>query len=106
MSSVQLRLNETQAEVLKGVLRGAVRGSAAGALVSIATGAAVTLTAPAWLPFVGGAMLISAPTIARWAATGAVTGAVVGGTRAYIRKKRRDRKFNEIFGHAKGAYVT
>ena len=97
--------NETQAEVVKGVLRGAVRGGAVGAVAAIATGAAVIVTAPASLPVVGGSMLVSAATIARWAGIGAAVGAVTGGTRAYVRKKRRDRKFEEIFGKTKGAYA-
>ena len=105
MSSDRMRLNETHAEVIKGALRGAVRGGALGAALAIATGAAVTVTAPAWLPFVGGTMLVSAATVARWSVRGALIGATVGGVRAYVSKKRRDRKFEETFGGTKGAYA-
>jgi hypothetical protein len=46
-------LTETQAQIVKGSLKGAVRGGAVGATASIASGAAVVITAPAWLPWIG-----------------------------------------------------
>lgn len=93
-----VRLNETQAAVIKGGARGAVRGGAVGAAASIATGAAVTVTAPAWVPFIGGSMLVAAGTIAVWSGVGSAVGAVSGGVWAYARQKQRDDKFRKTFG--------
>ena len=72
-------LTENQAQILKGGLKGAVRGGAVGATASIASGAAVVITAPAWLPWIGGSLLVAAGTMAVWSAVGSGAGAVTGG---------------------------
>jgi hypothetical protein len=91
-------LNETQAQILKGSLKGAVRGGVVGATASIASGAAVVITAPAWLPWIGGSLLVAAGTMAVWSAVGSSAGAVTGGVWAYIRAKQRDQQFQKMFG--------
>ena len=91
-------LTETQAQVVKGSLKGAVRGGAVGATASIASGAAVVITAPAWLPWIGGSLLVAAGTMAVWSAVASGAGAVSGGAWAYIRAKQRDREFRQLFG--------
>ena len=91
-------LTETQAQILKGSLKGAVRGGAVGATASIASGAAVLITAPAWLPWIGGSLLVAGGTMAVWSALGSGAGAVTGGTWAYIRAKQRDRQFRQMLG--------
>src|SRR5437867_2526344 len=58
-------------------------------LDAIAPGAAVTGTAPAWLPAVGGAMPVAAGTIALWSGIGSAAGAVSDGVWAYARQKQR-----------------
>lgn len=91
-------LTETQAEVVKGSLNGAVRGGAVGGLASIVSGAAVIITAPAWLPGIGGSLLVAGATIAAWSAVGSGTGAITGGIWAYLRANQRDRHFRQMFG--------
>ena len=88
-------LTETAAQVIKGSLKGAVRGGAVGATASIASGAAVVITAPAWLPWIGGSLLVAATTMAVWSAVGSGAGALTGGTWAFIRAKQRDQKFRQ-----------
>lgn len=89
---------EIQVQVLKGTLKGAVRGCAVGATAAIFSGAAVILATPVWVPWVGGAMLISASTLASWAAIGAGSGALTGGAWGYVHAKQRDRLFHQTFG--------
>lgn len=74
-------------KLLAKVATSAAKGSAAGAIASISTGVAVIATAPAWAPFVGGAILISGTTLAAWGAAGAVVGAVTGGGLQLYKKK-------------------
>ena len=94
-------LSETQAQVVKGSVQGAVRGGAVGGITSIASGAAVIVTAPAWLPWIGGSLLVAATTIALWSAIGSGAGAVTGGAWAYFQAKQRERQFEELFGKDK-----
>jgi len=93
-----LKLTETQTQVLKGGLKGAVRGGAAGATAAIASGAAVLVTAPAWLPFLGGSMLVAGSTLAIWSVIGSGAGAATGGAMAYVQAKQREDKFHKTFG--------
>ena len=89
-------LTETVDLVAQGMLKGGVRGSVAGAVLSIATGAAVIITAPTWLPFIGGAMAVSAATMATWSAIGGAAGVCIGGGKSYYDKHKRDKEFNDI----------
>ena len=95
------KLNETQARMVAGALKGAVRGGPAGAVASIATGAAVVVTAPAWLPIIGGTTAISMATVVAGSAIGAGVGALGGAAAAYIKKKRIDAEFAKTFGESK-----
>jgi hypothetical protein len=90
--------DERQSEIAKGLLQGATKGGAAGAAASLVTGAAVILSAPAWLPIVGGTMAVSAATVAIWTAGGAVIGAFGNATRKYFALKKRDEIFKNEFG--------
>ena len=94
-------LTETQSQVVQGSLKGAVRGGAVGATASIVSGAAVLITAPAWLPWIGGSLLVAAGTMAVWSAVGSGAGALTGGTWAYIRARQQDQKFRQLFGKSK-----
>ena len=91
------RLREVHARVLTRTLQGGVKGAAAGAAASLATGAAVVMTTPAWLPVIGGTALVTAGTVVLWAALGGSTGALVAGTRAYVRFKIEERTFAREF---------
>src|SRR5690606_26985909 len=75
-------------DVARGFLRGATKGGLVGGAASVATGAAIIVTTPAWLPLIGGAMAVSAATVAIWGTTGAGVGAAVGGTVEYARAKK------------------
>ena len=88
-------LNETVDMVAQGMLRGGTRGGVAGALLSIVSGAAVIVTAPAWLPF-GGAMAVSGATMATWSMVGGVAGVCIGGGKSYYDKHKRDKLFNAL----------
>jgi hypothetical protein len=92
---------ETQAEVLKGGLKGAIRGGAVGGLASIVSGAAVIVTTPAWVPWIGGSLVVAATTIAAWSVVGSGAGALTGGTWAYVRTKQQERRFRNIFNQKK-----
>ncbi len=74
--------------VAQGAWRGARRGGLIGAVLSVATGAAVVVTAPAWLPWVGGCMAVNAGVAAAWATGGAVVGAATGAGKEAARQKR------------------
>lgn len=89
-------LNETADQVAQGMLKGGVRGSVAGALLSIVSGAAVIVTAPAWLPFIGGALIVSAGVMATWSAIGGAAGVCIGGGKSYYDKQKRDKEFNAL----------
>jgi len=93
-----MRINKTGLDVSKGILKGATKGGLIGSVASVATGAAVIVTAPAWLPWVGGAMAVSAATVAVWGAIGAGVGAASGGAIEYAKSKKRDRDFEKAFG--------
>jgi len=95
---MKLSLNEKHQEIMKGILQGASKGGIAGAAASLATGAAVILTAPAWLPFVGGTMAVSAATVSAWTAGGAAIGAVGNATRRYWNIKKQETIFKKEFG--------
>ena len=94
-------LSETQAQVVKGGLKGAVRGGALGGLASIASGTAVIVTTPVWLPWIGGSFLVAGATIAAWSAIGSGAGAVTGAACAYLRAKQQERRFRNIFNQQK-----
>ena len=91
------KLTETQTRVLTGALKGVGPGGAAGAATSLATGVAVVATAPAWLPFVGGAAVVSLATVGTCSAIGAGVGAASGAVAAYLKKRRIDRVFDDTF---------
>ena len=91
-----MKIDKTSVDISKGVLKGLTKGGLVGSAASVATGAAVIVTAPAWVPFVGGAMAVSAATIATWAAVGAGVGAVSGGVLEYAKARKRDRDFNDL----------
>ena len=88
--------NETVDLVAQGMLKGGVRGSVTGAVLSIVSGAAVIVTAPTWLPFIGGAMAVSAATMATWSAIGGTAGVCIGGGKSYYDKHKRDKLFNAL----------
>jgi len=92
------KLSERTVETMKGVLKGASKGGAIAAAASIATGAAVIVTAPAWVPIVGGTMVVSAATVATWTVIGTALGATSGGVRAFLKKKKLDDDFEREFG--------
>lgn len=78
-------------KVFSKIATGAAKGSAVGAIASISTGIAVVATAPAWVPFAGGAMIVSGTTLAAWGAVGAALGAAAGGgVQWYTQKKNLD----------------
>ena len=91
------KLTETQARVVTGALKGIVPGGAAGAAASLATGAAVVATAPAWLPILGGAAVVSMATVGTCSAIGAGVGAASGAVAAYLKKRRIDKQFAKTF---------
>lgn len=91
------KITETQEKVAMGAMSGAVRGGTVGAAASVVTGAAVIVTAPAWLPWVGGSMVVSTAVLGAWTAAGTAAGAVVGGAKAYRDKRRIDRLFDTEF---------
>jgi hypothetical protein len=99
------KLTETQAEIIIGSLKGAIRGGAMGAAGSILTGAAVVVSTPAWVPWIGGTMLISGATMATWAMTGAAIGAVTGGAWGFVRARRLEGRFTRTFIQQKGCYA-
>ena len=84
--------------IARSALKGGKIGSLAGAVGSVATGAAVVVSTPAWLPFVGGTMLISTAAVATGAAIGGGCGAALGGVSAFLREKQQTRQFREEFG--------
>ena len=92
------KISETQAKVVVGAMKGATRGGAVGAGTSIVTSAAVIVTAPAWLPWVGGSIVVSATALAAWTAAGTAAGAIVGGVKAFHDKRRIDKLFEKEFG--------
>ena len=93
-----LELTETQAHVVKGGLKGAIRGGAMGATAAIASGAAVVITTPAWMPWIGGSMLVTAEHAGPLDRRRVRAGALTGGAWAYIRAKQRNRLFRQTFG--------
>lgn len=90
-------LKEVHARVLGRVLSGGIKGGATGAAASLASGAAVVMTAPAWLPFVGGSAVVALGTVAGWSATGSAVGAVVSGVRAYVTHRQDEAAFAKAF---------
>jgi len=91
------KVTEPQATVTTGAMKGAVRGATVAVLASIATGAAVMVTALAWIPFVGGSMVVSAAAMTAWPVAGTAAGAAIGGAKAYRNKRKIDRKFEQEF---------
>jgi hypothetical protein len=91
-----MKIDKTSLDISKGVMKGMTKGGLVGSAASIASGAAVIVTAPAWVPFVGGAMAVSAATVATWAAIGAGVGALSGGAFEYAKARKRDRDFEDL----------
>ena len=91
------KLTETQTRVLTGAIKGVAPGMAAGTATSVVTGVAVVATAPAWLPFVGGAAVVSMATVGTFSAIGAGAGAASGAVIAYLKKRRIDKAFADTF---------
>jgi len=91
------RLKEIHARMLGRTLSGGVKGGAAGAAASLATGAAIVVTTPAWLPFIGGSAVVAMGTVATWTITGSAVGAVVSAGRAYFKHNREERAFDDAF---------
>ena len=100
------RLTELHAAVAKGSLKGLIKGGASAAALSLATGAAVVVTAPAWVPVIGGTLMVSGSTVAAWSATGAAMGTVSGGAWSYLRERRFQHRFEQTFNPAKGEPCT
>ncbi len=96
------KLSETHAAVAKGSLKGLVRGGTGAAALSLVTGAAVVVTAPAWVPVIGGTLVVSGTTVAVWSAGGAALGTLSGGTWSYVRERRFQRRFDQTFNSTKG----
>jgi hypothetical protein len=92
-----LKLSETKARLVVGALKGAATGGPLGAAASLATGAAVVATAPAWLPILGSAAVVSMATVTTCSAIGAGVGAAGGAVAAYIKKRSIDKRFSETF---------
>jgi hypothetical protein len=88
---------DLDAVVATGALKGLVRGGITGATASLVTGAAITASAPAWLPFVGGSLLVSGATVAAWSTGGAVAGCLSGGLWSYVRERQFQQRFNNTF---------
>lgn len=90
-------LKEVHGRVFGRALSGGIKGGAAGAAASLATGAAVVYTAPAWLPFLGGAAVVSMTAVAGWSAAGSLVGAATSGVRAYVSHRREEAAFAKAF---------
>jgi hypothetical protein len=84
-------------EVAKAAASGAAKGGAVGAVASLATGAAIIVTAPAWLPFVGGAAAVSMATVGAWAAGGAAVGALGHGACKAKKLSDQQKQFDAHF---------
>ena len=91
------KLTETQVRMVTGALKGAGPGGAAGAAASLATGAAVVATAPAWLPILGGAAVVSMATVGTCSVIGMGVGAASGAVAAYLKKRCIDKQFADTF---------
>lgn len=92
-----LSVKEVHAKVLRGALYGGLKGGAVGAAASLASGAAIVVTMPAWLPFLGGSAVVALGTVAAWTMTGSALGATVAAGRAYFKHNREERAFEEAF---------
>jgi hypothetical protein len=90
-------LKEVHGQVLRRAFSGAVKGGAAGAAASLATGAAVIVTTPAWLPFIGSSAVVALATVTAWSMTGSAVGAVMAGARACFQHQREERAFADAF---------
>ena len=91
------RPTDLDAAVATGALKGLVRGGIGGATASLVTGAAITASAPAWLPFVGGSLLVSGATVAAWSTGGAIAGTLSGGLWSYVRERQFQQRFTTTF---------
>jgi hypothetical protein len=89
--------NELHARVLTGALSGGIKGAALGTAASLASGAAIVATAPAWLPFLGGTAVVALGTVAVWSGIGCGLGVVASGARAYSNHKAAVAEFEEAF---------
>ena len=94
-------LPDLKEEVLKvavSSISGAVKGGAVGVGLSLATGAAVIATAPAWVPFVGGTAAVSATTVGVWSVCGAAVGAISNGAATAYKTHKTNQRFAKTFG--------
>lgn len=83
-------------EVAKAAMRGASLGGPAGVVASLAIGGALVCTAPAWVPFVGGAVAVNTGIAGAWAAGGAAAGAVINGIRKAREVERTCREIEQF----------
>ena len=90
-------LKEVHGKVLRRAFSGGIKGGAAGAAASLATGAAVIVTTPAWLPLIGSSAVVALATVTAWSTTGSALGAIVAGGRAYFEHQREERAFAAAF---------
>jgi len=86
-------MNEEISRILQSTIHGAAKGGPLGAILSVASGAAVIVTIPAWVPFVATGVAISTAAVA----TGALIGAVVGGAAGGVNEKLAIDRENEAF---------
>lgn len=84
--------------ITRSALQGGKIGGLAGAVGSVVSGAAVVVSTPAWLPFVGGSLLISTAAVLTGAAIGGGCGAAAGAVSGYVRDQQQKRQFREEFG--------
>lgn len=88
-------------QVLTRALAGGIKGGALGLSGSLATGAAIVFTTPAWLPFAAGTAVISIGTLATWGCIGTVIVGSVSGAKAYLKYKGEEEAFARAFPPAR-----
>lgn len=81
--------------IISKVATSAAKGSAVGSIASVATGVAVMATIPAWLPFAGGAMIVSGTALATYGAVGAVVGGMTGCGLQLYKNKKTDKEWEK-----------
>lgn len=91
-------MNEETSRLLSSAIKGAAKGGPVGAIVSVASGAAVIVTIPAWVPFVATGLAISTTAVATGMAIGTGAGAVLGTTTEYLKIRREEQELKNEFG--------